>query len=113
MRVGDVITAVDGKTVAGLRDLREAIRDNHAGDSIRIELLRGKNRQTMMAIAEEREMPDVRVFALPGFDKKLIKPLPNGEWKQFMVTPEDEALQTRIRELEKRLENLKKRLQQK
>jgi len=113
VRVGDVITAVDGKTVAGLRDLREAIRDNHAGDSIRIELLRGKNRQTMMAIAEEREMPDVRVFALPGFDKKLIKPLPNGEWKQFMVTPEDEALQTRIRELEKRLQDLEKRLQQK
>ena len=113
VRVGDVITAVDGKTVAGLRDLRKAIRSNHAGDSIRIELLRGKNRQTVMAVAEEREFPDGRLLTLPGFDKQLIKPLPNGEWKQFMISPDDERLQTRIRELEKRLQDLEKRLQQK
>lgn len=113
VRVGDVITTVDGKAVAGLRDLREAIRNNHGGDSIRIELLRGKNRQTVMAVAEEREFPDARLFTLPGFDKQLLKPLPNGEWKQFVVSPDDERLQTRIRELEKRLQDLEKRLQQK
>jgi len=113
VRVGDVITSVDGKSVAGLRDLREAIRDNRAGDSIRIELLRGKNRQTVMAIAEEREMPGARLLTLPGFDKQLIKPLPNGDWKQLLTMPENEALQTRIRELEKRLQDLERRLQQK
>jgi len=113
VRVGDVITSVDGKSVAGLRDLREAIRDNRAGDSIRIELLRGKNRQTVMAIAEEREMPGSRLLTLPGFDKQLIKPLPNGDWKQLLTMPENEALQTRIRELEKRLQDLERRLQQK
>lgn len=113
VRVGDVITAVDGNAVAGLRDLRKAIKNNHGGDNIRIELLRGKNRQTVMAVAEEREFPDARLFAIPGFDKQLIKPLPNGEWKQFMVSPDDDRLQTRIRELEKRLQDLEKRLQQK
>lgn len=113
VRVGDVITAVDGQSVAGVRDLRAAIRDNHAGDSIRIELLRGKSRQTVMAVAEEREMPEARLFDLPGFDKKLIKPLPNGDWKQFMFAPENDELQGRIRELEKRLQELEKRLQQK
>ena len=113
VRVGDVITSVDGKAVAGLRDLRKAIRGSHAGDNIRIELLRGKSRQTVMAVAEEREFPDARLFAIPGFDKQLIKPLPNGEWKQFMVSPDDDRLQTRIRELEKRLQDLEKRLQQK
>jgi membrane-associated protease RseP (regulator of RpoE activity) len=112
VRVGDVITAVDGKSVADLGDLREAIRDNHAGDSIRIELLRGRNRQTVTAIAEERET-DARFLILPGFDKQLVKPLPDGDWKQFMVRPGDEELQTRIRELEKRLQELEKRLQQK
>jgi membrane-associated protease RseP (regulator of RpoE activity) len=111
VRVGDVITAVDGEAVAGLGDLRRAIRNNHGGDNIRIELLRGKNRQTVMAVAEEREFPGL--LTLPGFDKQLMKPLPNGEWKQFMVSPDDERLQTRIRELEKRLQALEKRLQQK
>lgn len=99
--------------MAGVRDLRTAIRDNYSGDSIRIELLRGKSRQTVMAVAEEREMPDARFFDFPGFDKKLLKPLPDGDWKQFMVMPENDALQTRIRELEKRLQELEKRLQQK
>jgi len=113
VRVGDVITTVDGKAVAGLRDLRKAIRGSHAGDNIRIELLRGKSRQTVMAVAEEREFPDAPLFAIPGFDKQLIKPLPDGEWKQFMVSPDDDRLQTRIRELEKRLQDLEKRLQQK
>jgi membrane-associated protease RseP (regulator of RpoE activity) len=112
VRVGDVITAVDGKSVADLGDLREAIRDNHAGDSIRIDLLRGRNRQTVTAVAEERET-DARFLTLPGFDKQLVKPLPDGDWKQFMVRPGDEELQTRIRELEKRLQELEKRLQQK
>jgi len=111
VRVGDVITTVDGKAVADLRDLRAAIRSNHAGDSIRIELLRGKSRQTVTAVAEEREFPDARFFTLPGFDKQLIKPLPDGEWKQFVVSPDDDRLQTRIRELEKRLQELEKRLQ--
>jgi membrane-associated protease RseP (regulator of RpoE activity) len=113
VRVGDVITTVNGKNVAGLRDLREAIRENRAGDSIRIELLRGKSRQTVMAVAEERERPEARLFDLPGFDKSLIKPLPGGDWKQFMFAPENDALQTRIRELEKRLQDLERRLQQK
>src|SRR6185295_2899794 len=73
VRVGDVITAVDGDAVASLRDLRKAIRNNHGGDNIRIELLRGKNRQTVMAVAEEREFPGL--ITLPGFDKQLMKPL--------------------------------------
>ena len=36
VRVGDVITSVNGKSTANARDLREAMKDNHAGDSIRI-----------------------------------------------------------------------------
>ena len=56
VRVGDVITAVNGKTTANARDLRQAVKDNHAGDSIRIEVIRGRNRQALVATAEEREM---------------------------------------------------------
>src|SRR5437660_6546667 len=60
VRVGDVITSVNGKATANYRDLREAIKESHAGDSMRIEVIRGKSRQTLVATAEEREMPEVR-----------------------------------------------------
>src|SRR6266487_2846482 len=55
VRVGDVITSVNGKSTGGSRDLRQAMKDNHAGDSIRIEVIRGKGRQALIATAEERE----------------------------------------------------------
>ena len=48
VRVGDLITSVNGKSTASARDLRLAIRDNHAGDNIRMEVIRGRNRQALV-----------------------------------------------------------------
>jgi len=104
VRVGDVITSVNGKSTASARELREAIRDSHAGDSIRIEVIRGKNRQALVATAEERELPEFRAFNL--------KELEGGVWKRHVLaSPEDEDLRAQIRALEKRLQELEKRLQ--
>ena len=108
--VGDVITAVNGKTTANVRDLRQAIKDNHAGDSIRIEVVRGRNRQALAATAEEREMPEFRAFNFKGLDH--ILPPPDGEWhKRLLPSAENEELRSQIRALEKRLQELEKRLQ--
>ncbi|HYS55877.1 MAG TPA: PDZ domain-containing protein [Thermoanaerobaculia bacterium] len=109
VRVGDVITSVNGKPVASYRDLRQAMKDNKSGDSIRVELVRSKNRQTVVATAEAREMPEFR-FNLkelpPGF------PLGEGVWKKHLLeSPENEDLRAQIRALEKRLQELEKRLQ--
>ena len=110
VRVGDVITSVNGKTTARARDISQAIRDNHAGDSIRIEVIRGKSRQTLVATAEEREMPEFRAFNLKDLENFTIPP--GAEWHQ-RVFPSggDEDLRARIRTLEKRLQELEKRLQ--
>lgn len=110
VRVGDVITSVNGKSTGNSRDLRQAIKENRAGDNIRIEVLRGKNRQALVATAEEREMPEIRAFNFKGLDH--ILPPPDGEWhKRLLPSNENEELRSQIRALEKRLQELEKRLQ--
>jgi len=110
VRVGDVITSLNGKSTGSSRDLRQAMKDNHAGDSIRIEVIRGKSRQALVATAEEREMPELRAFNFKGLDH--ILPPPDGEWhKRLLPSTENEELRSQIRALEKRLQELEKRLQ--
>jgi membrane-associated protease RseP (regulator of RpoE activity) len=110
VRVGDIITSVNGKSTGNSRDLRQAIRENKAGDSVRIEVLRGKTRQALVATAEEREMPEFRAFNFKGLDHML--PPPDGEWhKRLLPSTENEELRSQIRALEKRLQELEKRLQ--
>ena len=111
VRVGDIITSVNGKSTGNSRDLRQAIRENKAGDSIRIEVLRGKNRQALVATAEEREMPEFRAFNFKGLDHIMPLP-PDGEWhKRLLPSTENEELRSQIRALERRLQELEKRLQ--
>jgi membrane-associated protease RseP (regulator of RpoE activity) len=113
VRVGDVITAVNGKLIANYWDLRSAIKDNHAGDAIRLDVLRGKGKQTLMATAEERDTPEFRAFNLKGLDKGMIErvfPFPDKEWHGALIAPENQELRSRIRELERRLQELEKRL---
>jgi len=108
VRVGDVITAINGKTVANYHDLRDAIKDNHAGDSVRIDVIRGKNRQTMMATLDEREWPEFRAFKLGNLEREL-PPMPK-EWRGKLFGPDNDELRARIKDLEKRLLELEKRL---
>ena len=109
VRVGDVITSINGKTVASYHDLRQAIKDNHAGDSVRIDVIRGKSRQTMVAAVEEREWPEFRAFKLGDLEREL--PAMPKEWRGKLFTPDNDELRARIKELEKRLLELEKRLQ--
>lgn len=111
VRAGDVIIALNGTPVTDYRDLRGAMKGKHAGDSIRLEVVRGKARQTMVATAEERQMPEIRSFNLRGLERELGKPLIGSEWHGRLIAPETEELRTRIRDLEKRLQELEKKLQ--
>lgn len=55
VRVGDVITAVDGEAVESPRDLAHAIRGREAGDAVTLELWRDGTLQNLAATVEERE----------------------------------------------------------
>lgn len=106
VRVGDVIVSIDGKDVKNATDVRAALREKKEGDSVRIEVQRGRSRQTVVATVKERATPrHLQLDELPG----------------IVGTPEFRArlerigdcgdLQGRIKELETRLKDLEKKLQ--
>ncbi|HEX8412127.1 MAG TPA: PDZ domain-containing protein [Thermoanaerobaculia bacterium] len=106
VRVGDVIVSLDGKDVKNATDVRAALREKKEGDPVRIEVQRGRSRQTVVATVKERAAPRLlQLDELPG----------------IVGTPEFRArlerigdcgdLQGRIKELETRLKDLEKKLQ--
>jgi C-terminal processing protease CtpA/Prc len=110
VRVGDVITAINGKPVKGSWDMYASMADKHAGDSIRFDIVRGKAKQTIVATAEERDVPELkRAFDLGRLEHDL-EPLNGAQWRASVAVPDIEALKARIRELEIRLRELQKRL---
>ncbi len=108
IHVGDIIAGIDGKDVDTSSDLRRGLREKKDGDSVRVEVLRGRARQTLVATVVEREGP--RMFA-PG-DFEGLRQFNGPEWKARIETLGDCAsLQGRIKELETRLKDLEKKLQ--
>jgi membrane-associated protease RseP (regulator of RpoE activity) len=110
IRVGDIIVGIDGKDVDSSRDLRGGLREKKDGDSVRVEVLRGRARQTLVTNVVERE--GRRLF-LPGHSfEGLARELADPEWKARIGSLGDcGSLQARIKELETRLKDLEKKLQ--
>lgn len=50
LRAGDVIVAVEGRAVAGAAPFADALRGRAAGDAVRLEVLRGKQRVALRAV---------------------------------------------------------------
>ena len=109
LKVGDIITAIDGEEIDSSFGLRKALREKKDGDSVRIEALRGRSRQTFVASVIEKE--GVRIPGLPAMEG-LRERLDSPEWRARVQTLGDcGALQTRIKDLETRLKELEKKLQ--
>jgi membrane-associated protease RseP (regulator of RpoE activity) len=109
IRVGDILLSVDGADVASASELRRELRDKKEGDTARLELQRGKSRQTVVATVTERENGPV-IFTR---DVDGLRPqLNNPEWKARIDSLGDcGSLQNRIKELETRLKDLERKLQ--
>jgi membrane-associated protease RseP (regulator of RpoE activity) len=107
IKVGDIVLAVDGKDVKSSADLRTALREKKEGDSVRIEVLRGRARQTFVTTVKERETP--RVFQLDELPGVMSSPEWRARVQRFGGDCGD--LQSRIKELETRLKDLEKKLQ--
>jgi membrane-associated protease RseP (regulator of RpoE activity) len=107
VRVGDIVLSVDGKDVKSSADLRQALRDKKDGESVRMEVLRGRTRHAIVASVKERETPRLlQLDELPGM-------VGGPEWSARIERMGGDCgdLQTRIRELENRLKDLEKKLQ--
>src|SRR6185503_6643365 len=101
IRVGDIIVGVDGKDVESSGDLRRGLREKKEGDTVRVEVMRGRARQTLVTTVVERE--GMRLFA-PGHMVEGLRRFEGPEWKGRIEALGDCAnLQSRIKELETRL----------
>ena len=110
IKVGDIIVGIDGKDVESSMDLRRGLREKKDGDTVRVEVMRGRARQTFVTSVVERE--GRRLFMPGDLVEGLGRELGNPEWKARIESIGDCAsLQTRIKELETRLKDLEKKLQ--
>lgn len=106
VRVGDIILSIDGKDVKSAADVRAGLREKKDGDAVRLEVQRGRSRQSIVATVKEREMPRLLhydelpgVIGSPEFRARLGRLADCGD------------LQTRIKDLEARLKDLEKKLE--
>jgi PDZ domain-containing secreted protein len=108
VKVGDVIVTLDGKDVNSSGDVRAALRGKKEGDAVRIEVQRGRTRQTVVASVIEKEAQ--RVFVTQNL-QDMTKQL-GPEWRAHVQTMGGDCseLQGRIKDLEARLKDLEKRL---
>lgn len=107
VRVADIVLSVDGNEVTSSTDLRKALHDKKDGESVRIEVLRGRARQTLVASVKERQSPRMlQLDELPGFVGG-----PEFRARLERLGGDCGDLQTRIKDLEGRLKDLEKKLQ--
>ena len=113
LRVGDVITSVDGNRIDESFDIAQSMRGKHAGDTVKLDVVRNRSKQSLVVTAEERDMREFRrTFTLNDMEHQLGQ-LDGSEWRALVASPETEDLRVRIRDLEQRLQDLEKKLQQK
>lgn len=123
LKVGDIVTAIDGKPVESAWNLGDLLDDKKAGDSVRLDIVRNRQRQTLVATLEERgdlpmrmrtlEIPELLDhLKIPELDHlKTMDGLPQM-WRARVETTENCAdLQARIHDLEARLKTLEKKLE--
>lgn len=114
VRVGDIIIAIDGKDVESSWDLRKALQDKKDGDSVRIEVIRGRARQTIVATVVERDFPGgrIRVGDLGDLGARLGETFSGPEWRARVERLQNcDELQDKLRTLETRLKELERKLQ--
>jgi membrane-associated protease RseP (regulator of RpoE activity) len=120
LKVGDIITALDGKPVASSWSLRDSVRKLDDGALVPLEVRRAGKVQTLSARVELRDRAEVDVG--PLFYKQLgdekhvylrgpgALALPRGPGLQQRRTPREIELEKKLKDLEKRLNDLEARL---
>jgi membrane-associated protease RseP (regulator of RpoE activity) len=137
IRVGDILTAIDGKAVKSSWDVGGKIRGYDDGQQVPIEVWRNGKAQNISVGIVERERPELDM--MPFFKKgeggplllnldhekllnlKDLKDLPNlKEWtdesgKHFIrlqsPSPREAELEKKLKALEKRIDELQKQLE--
>lgn len=121
IRVGDIITSIDGKEVDSAWGVERAIRARKNGEAVQIGYIRDRNARSASVVVAEREVEllDVgHLEHLPELIDRSVKPQ-LGKIETYFSSPEWQArvaklgdcgdMQSRLSALEKRLEQLEKK----
>jgi predicted metalloprotease with PDZ domain len=115
LRVGDIITSIDGKDVNSSWALRSTLKDKKEGDSVRIEYLRGRARQTAVASVVEKEFRGATLLQgrdFEEFSRSIGQNFSGPEWRARVERLSNcDELQAKLREIETRMKDLEKKLQ--
>lgn len=129
LKAGDVLLSIDGDPLSSAGALRRLIREHSAGDSVELEVIRSGNRQKLYATLEQRKLELPRIEMRDGdrafryrLDeskepalRKLQEYFSSPEWETRVnrlpncteIQAKLEAVQHRLEEMEKKLEQMK------
>jgi membrane-associated protease RseP (regulator of RpoE activity) len=131
IKVGDILTRIDGGAVKSSWDVTGKIRKLDDGQQIPIEVWRGGKAQNVTAAIVEKERPEIDMgplFFKEGNGEPMMLRLNPGEWKGLekfktgdwadqkdgqvhrVVSPREVELEKKLKALEKRIEDLEKQL---
>ncbi len=125
IKVGDIVTSIDGQEVGSSWDLMAKVRRFDEGEQVPIEIWRNGKAQTVTATLAERERTELDMaplFFKGGDGEQFMFKLPKGEAlrelerhripgeRMHLVTPREIELEKKLKELEKRLIELEKQL---
>lgn len=131
LKVGDIVTAIDGEKVGNSWEATAKIRKHDQGDTVALEVFRDGRSLDLSATVAERERPEIDLAPMfwkgkDGEDMVIqLDPEKLQDFQRFRVEiPEgaegprilrlrerEEELEKRLKELEKRLAELEGRLQ--
>jgi PDZ domain len=118
LKVGDILTSVDGKDVKSSWDVMFKIRRLDDGQQVPLEVWRDGKVQNLTATIVERERPELDMGPLlrGGDGEPLMFRMPDGEALKGLqrfkmpVSPREIELEKKLKELEKRIDELEKQL---
>lgn len=112
VKVGDIVTAVDGTPVSSARDLARAVRHRKAGDAMKLDLSRDRSAKQLSVTVAERPGHEVHVGDLGPMMRKKVRIYRDGDFDTPMIAPMPDMgrMQERLDEIEKRLKDLEKKL---
>ena len=117
LKVGDIVTAVDGAKIASTHDLVRAIRKKKEGDSVSVSILRDRAAKTLSVSIAERKGEEMQLGDLGPEMKKYreFRVHPPRPPRAPMPPPDFDSpeLRQRMDDLERRLHDLESRVPKK
>src|SRR5215218_6430110 len=129
IKVGDILTSVDGKDIQSTWDVMAKVRRLDEGQQVPVEIWRNGKAQNVTVTIVEKERPEFDMGPLFFKDKEgegtllrlnrgeLLKGLPeriegpNGPRVRRLTSPREIELEKKLKELEKRLDELQRKLE--